>query len=68
MSSLFTPAQVAAGAALLPLSFLAWKRTGTYLNDHFTRKSTVLYELEHIGEARPDDRRIKGTAVICGGR
>lgn len=67
MSSLSTLAPVTAGAVLLPLALLAWKLTGRFLNDYFTRKSTILYELEHIGKARLDDKRIKGTAVICGG-
>ncbi|THH04060.1 hypothetical protein EW145_g5799 [Phellinidium pouzarii] len=40
---------------------------GVYLNQYFTRKTTVLYELEDIGNARADEKRIKGTAVICGG-
>ena len=62
-----TPLQVAAGAAV-PLASLAWRMAGKYLGDHFTRKFTVLHELEHIGVARPDNQRIKGTAVICGGR
>lgn len=66
MSSL--PSQVAVGAVALPLALLAWRISGNYLNDYFTRKSTVLYELEHLGEARPDSKRLKGTAVICGGR
>lgn len=60
--------QVAAGAAALPLAYLAWRLSGTYLNDYFTRKCTVLNELEHIGKPRPDSGRIKGTAVVCGGR
>lgn len=60
--------QVTAGACAIPLIVLAWRIAGNYLYDYFARKSTILYELEHIGEARLDSDRIKGTAVICGGR
>lgn len=66
MHSLYS--QVAAGACAVPLAYLAWRICGKYLEEYFTRKSTVLRELEHIGEARPDGKLIKGTAVVCGGR
>ena len=66
MSSI--PSQIATGMAAIPFAYLAWRMTGKYLDEYFTRKTTVLYELENIGVARSDNQRIKGTAVICGGR
>ncbi|KAI5116397.1 hypothetical protein M0805_005865 [Coniferiporia weirii] len=62
----FSP-QLAASACALPVVFFAWRFCGTYLNNYLTRKTTVLYELENIGNPRQDAKRIKGTAVICGG-
>ncbi|KAH8116326.1 hypothetical protein DFH11DRAFT_1506179 [Phellopilus nigrolimitatus] len=52
--------------SLLLLTAL-WRICGSFLHRLFTRKLTVLYDLPEIGKARPDNKRIKGTAVICGG-
>ncbi|KLO16201.1 hypothetical protein SCHPADRAFT_848475 [Schizopora paradoxa] len=40
---------------------------GWCLRQYLLRKHTVVKELQRSGKARPDDKRIKGTAVICGG-
>lgn len=60
--------QVTVVACAAPIVYLTWKIGGHYLYKHFENKSTVLNELKHIGKPRPDSKRIKGTAVICGGR
>lgn len=64
----FSP-QLAAGACALPVLYLGWRLGGSYLDDLCTRKFTVLRDLDSFGpeHARPDDKRIRGTAVICGG-
>lgn len=51
-------------ALLLP----CWKIAGTLLHKYFTRKMTVLSDLPKLGVSRPDQSRIKGTAVVVGGR
>ncbi|THH06443.1 hypothetical protein EW145_g4086 [Phellinidium pouzarii] len=58
---------VAAAVCAVPVLLLAWRLGGTYLDRYFTRKLTVLCELDDIGNPRPDNKRIQGTAVICGG-
>ena len=47
---------------------LGWRTLGTTLNKYFTRKMTILLDLDSIGKSRPPSQKIKGTAVICGGR
>lgn len=51
-------------ALLLP----CWKIAGTLLHKYFTNKMTVLSDVPKLGVSRPDQSRIKGTAVIVGGR
>ena len=65
----FSP-QLAATACALPAALLAWRLGGSALDKYFTDKLTVLNDLDSLGpaHARPDDKRIRGTAVICGGR
>lgn len=60
--------RLVASACAVPIILVVWRLCGIYLNRYFTRKTTVLYELEDIGNARADEKRIQGTAVICGGR
>lgn len=60
--------QVAVGACAIPLAVLAWRFLDKYLDDYFIAKATVLKELESFCVPRPDGRRIRGTAVVCGGR
>ena len=59
---------LAAGACALPLLYAACQLGGNALDDYFLRKYTVLPDIEHLAQPRSDDKRIKGTAVICGGR
>ncbi|KAH8117861.1 hypothetical protein DFH11DRAFT_1503246 [Phellopilus nigrolimitatus] len=61
------PPQLAAGACALPIILIAWRVCGSYLNRFFTRKFTVLHDVDNLGKARTEQNRIKGTAVICGG-
>lgn len=60
-------AQATACAIALPFVFVVWQLSTQYLTGYFTRKYTVLYELENLGKARLNEERTKGTAVICGG-
>lgn len=55
-------------AITLPLLFLTWRLSGRFLYTYFSRKTTVVHEIGSLGEARPSDKKIKGTAVIIGGR
>ena len=45
-----------------------WKVGGSLLRDYFLRRYTVVKDLPNAGTPRQDEERIKGTAVICGGR
>ncbi|KLO08762.1 hypothetical protein SCHPADRAFT_944175 [Schizopora paradoxa] len=49
------------------LAVAAWKVTGSLLRSYFVGKFTVMKDLPNVGKARPDDERIRGTAVVCGG-
>lgn len=64
----FLSQHATAGLCAVPIAYFIWRLSGKYLMDYFTRKSTILYELEQIGKAREEDKRIKGTVIICGGR
>ena len=50
------------------VAFVAWKVTGSLLRSFFVGRFTVMKDLPNVGKARPDNERIRGTAVICGGR
>jgi hypothetical protein len=41
---------------------------GRYLRRKLIEKETALADLPFLGEARPKEQKIKGTAVVCGGR
>jgi hypothetical protein len=41
---------------------------GRYLRRKQFEKETAVTDLPFLGEARPKNQKIKGTAVICGGR
>ena len=62
--------QLAIAVVVLPGAITLWRLFGSLLDKFCTRKFTVLYDIDHLGpaHARPDEKRIKGTAVICGGR
>ncbi|KLO08763.1 hypothetical protein SCHPADRAFT_595212 [Schizopora paradoxa] len=58
----------AIAVVLSPLIATAvWKITGSLVRNHFVKKYTVTKDLCDAGKARPDQKRIRGTAVICGG-
>ena len=59
------------GAALLAgvagTKFL-YDNLGTYLRNYFTRRDTIVFDLPNLGKPREKGKKIKGTAVVCGGR
>lgn len=55
-------------AIALPLTYVTWYLSGRYLYAYFSRRCTVLYEINDLGKARSEAGRIKGTALIIGGR
>lgn len=59
------PSLAAVTALLLTLG---WRTLGSSLHRFFLKKTTILLDLPNIGQPRPSSRRIKGTAIICGGR
>ncbi len=50
------------------LAVAACKVTGSLLRSYFVGRYTVMKDLPNTGKARPDGERVRGTAVICGGR
>ena len=64
-TALSSPLLVAVSALLLTLG---WRASGSALHQYFTRKMTVLLDLHEVGQPRPVLQRIKGTAIVCGGR
>lgn len=61
-------------ASYLTLAFAAatvyifWHFGGKALQRHLTQHFTVAYDIPRVGNERREDERIKGTAVVCGGR
>ena len=47
---------------------IGWRVLGFFLRRFFYRKLTVLEELKQVGKPRSDGQRVKGSAVVCGGR
>jgi hypothetical protein len=47
---------------------VTWRVCGYCLRRFFVRKFTVTEDLKHLGKARQDEQRIRGNAVVCGGR
>ena len=68
MSPLVSQATVATVGVALPFLYLVWCLSERYLYTYFSRKTTVVHEIEGLGEARPSDKKIKGSAVVIGGR
>lgn len=64
----FGSPKVLAAIAAPFLAVAAWKVTGSLLRSYFVGRFTVVKDLPNVGMARPDSERIRGTAVICGGR
>ncbi|KAL5526452.1 hypothetical protein ACEPAF_8175 [Sanghuangporus sanghuang] len=62
-------ANLLATTLAVPATFIAWRLTGSFLDKFFTRKFTVLNDIDNLGpkHARPEGKRISGTAVVCGG-
>lgn len=56
-----------AALSILALS-LGWRALESIVHHHFLRRMTILLDLPNIGQPRPDSQRIKGAALICGGR
>ena len=54
--------------AAIPAVYVLLRFLGKCLRAYLLRKHTVLYDIPKLGGPRPDEKRIKGTAVICGGR
>lgn len=38
------------------------------MHRYLIMKATVTYDIPNLGVSRPDKQRVRGTAVICGGR
>ena len=47
---------------------LLYRHISSYLRDYLTERDTILNGLVNLGKPRGKDERIKGTAVVCGGR
>ena len=45
-----------------------WKIVGHLLHRYIVKNNTVVYDIPNLGVPRRDESRLKGTAVICGGR
>jgi hypothetical protein len=52
----------------LVLIVVVWRIIAYSLQRLLVRKFTVTRDLEHLGKARLDEQRIRGNAVVCGGR
>lgn len=60
---------IPAAVVLGPLAvFAVWKAAGSLLRSYFLGRYTVMKDLPNAGKAREDRERIRGTAVVCGGR
>jgi hypothetical protein len=47
---------------------VVWRFSAYILRQFLIRKFTVTEDIQHLGKARIDGQRIRGNAVICGGR
>lgn len=45
-----------------------WRFLGNHAQAYLFKKYTVVHELANVGKERVDQERIRGTAVVCGGR
>lgn len=68
LQSHFTLTQTSVAALSILVFSLGWRALGSIVHRHFLRRMTILLDLPNIGQPRPDSQRIKGAAVICGGR
>ncbi|EJD02944.1 uncharacterized protein FOMMEDRAFT_134111 [Fomitiporia mediterranea MF3/22] len=44
-----------------------WRCSAYLVRQYLTKRTTILHDLPNLGRPRPDEKRIKGTAVVCGG-
>ncbi|EJD02492.1 uncharacterized protein FOMMEDRAFT_157715 [Fomitiporia mediterranea MF3/22] len=51
----------------VPAVVVLWRFLGRWLHVYFTRKMTALYDIPNIGRPRANEKRLQGTAVVCGG-
>ncbi|KAF5364757.1 hypothetical protein D9758_009295 [Tetrapyrgos nigripes] len=49
------------------ISLLVFKYLARVLRNYLLKKETIVLDLPDLGKAREDEKKIKGTAVICGG-
>ena len=47
---------------------VTWRCFVFFLRRYLTRRSTILFNIPNLGLSRPEETRIKGTAIVCGGR
>ena len=62
-----TKEQVVLASAVVAVP-LIWRLGGIALNRYFTRHFTVAYDIPQVAFERDEGKRIKGAAVVCGGR
>ena len=60
-----TPVKISIALVALPI---LWRVSGTLLRRLLIRKLTVVEDLKNLGQPRLPGQRIKGSAVVCGGR
>lgn len=54
--------------AFLSVFILFSRPLRAYVRRFLTKKTTILYDLPNLGQAKPNEQKAQGTAVICGGR
>ena len=59
--------QLALASTIVAIPIL-WRLGGAALRRYFTSRYTVAYDIPQVALEREEGERIKGTAVICGGR
>lgn len=52
----------------LPTGVVLYRLAGRLIHQWAVARLTVLNELKTLGIDRPQEKKLKGTAVICGGR
>lgn len=62
---LSTRAKISLALVAIPL---VWRISGYLLRQFLIRRLTVIEDIKRLGQERARGRRIRGNAVICGGR
>ena len=62
------PMLSAVAAAAVVLVPVLWTALGRVLRHHLTTKSTILNDIPNLGERSKRQKKIPGTAIVCGGR